>query len=189
MIRRAQHLGAPWDTVAVAMTVPVLRRMLARPAHLERAEVEQEALAAVACALRTVDASASGAARDLFAGADRAMHRLARPPCRRRAAPAHSSQAPVVASSDVTGHTGPSRHGHKTLMEELGTPKVLMDERMGHTDSSVSANYSHVTPEMRARLREQLTQQWEAALSARLALCRTSAVPVLEQLLREHEAA
>lgn len=81
------------------------------------------------------------------------------------------------------------RHGHRTLMEELGTPKVLMDERLGHTDSSVSANYSHVTTEMRARLCEQLTEVWEAALSARLALCRTSAVPVLEQLLREHEAA
>ncbi|WP_186319177.1 hypothetical protein [Streptomyces sp. SAJ15] len=39
------------------------------------------------------------------------------------------------------------RHGHKTLMEELGTPKVPMHERMGHTDSSVSANYSHVTDE------------------------------------------
>ncbi|TMU98052.1 LacI family DNA-binding transcriptional regulator [Streptomyces sp. DASNCL29] len=81
------------------------------------------------------------------------------------------------------------RHGHRTLMEELGTPKVLMDERLGHTDSSVSANYSHVTSEMRARLCEQLTEVWEAALSARLALCRTSAVPVLERLLREHEAA
>ncbi len=32
------------------------------------------------------------------------------------------------------------RHGHRTLMEELGTPKVLMDERMGHeADRSVPA--------------------------------------------------
>ncbi|MFD7500170.1 hypothetical protein [Streptomyces sp. NPDC059850] len=81
------------------------------------------------------------------------------------------------------------RHGHKVLMDELGTPKVLADQRMRHTDSSVSANYSHVTTEMRVRLCEQLTEVWEAALSARLALCRTSAVPVLERLLREHEAA
>lgn len=79
VIRRAQQRGEPWGTVAVAMSVPVLRRMLARlaaPAHLERAEVEQEALAAVAAALRTVDAEAADAGRAVFAAADRAVHRL-----------------------------------------------------------------------------------------------------------------
>ncbi|UQA92181.1 hypothetical protein [Streptomyces halobius] len=79
VVRRAQQLGEPWDTVAVAMTVPVLRRMLARlacPAHLERAEIEQEALAAVASALPLVDANAVDVARELFAAADRAVHRL-----------------------------------------------------------------------------------------------------------------
>ncbi|MBP2404194.1 hypothetical protein JO379_003663 [Streptomyces syringium] len=34
-------------------------------------------------------------------------------------------------------------------MEELGTEKVLMDERMGHIDGSVSARHSHVTQAMR----------------------------------------
>ncbi|KPI04484.1 hypothetical protein OK074_4618 [Actinobacteria bacterium OK074] len=80
VVRRARDLGEPWDTVAVAMTVPVLRRMLARlarPAHLERAEVEQEALAAVAVALRTVAADAERLDRELFSAADRAVHRLA----------------------------------------------------------------------------------------------------------------
>ncbi|PGH46831.1 hypothetical protein [Streptomyces sp. Ru87] len=79
VVRRAQRIGEPWDTVAVAMTVPVLRRMLARlarPAHLERAEVEQEALAAVAAALPGVDVDASDVGRELFAAADRAVHRL-----------------------------------------------------------------------------------------------------------------
>jgi hypothetical protein len=79
VVRRAQRLGQPWDTVAVAMTVPVLRRMLARlarPAHLERAEMEQEALAAVATALSTVDAGAADVGRELFCAADRAVHRL-----------------------------------------------------------------------------------------------------------------
>ncbi|GGU74523.1 hypothetical protein GCM10010211_45470 [Streptomyces albospinus] len=33
-------------------------------------------------------------------------------------------------------------------MEDLGTEKVLMDERMGHIDGSVSARYAHVTPGM-----------------------------------------
>jgi hypothetical protein len=79
VVGRAQRLGEPWDTVAVAMTVPVLRRMLARlprPAHLERAEVEQEALAAVATALHTVDVDTDDVGRVLFAAADRAVHRL-----------------------------------------------------------------------------------------------------------------
>ncbi len=80
VVRRARELGEPWDVVAVAMTVPVLRRMLARlarPAHLERAEIEQEALAAVAAALRTMDLTAERLDRELFSAADRAVHRLA----------------------------------------------------------------------------------------------------------------
>lgn len=80
VVRRAQQLGEPWGTVAVAMAVPVLRRVLARlarPAHLERAEVEQEALAAVAVAVRSVDVDAADVGRELFAAADRAVHRLA----------------------------------------------------------------------------------------------------------------
>ncbi|MFJ9710819.1 hypothetical protein [Streptomyces sp. NPDC101234] len=79
VIRRAHELGEPWDVVAVAMTVPVLRRMLARlarPVHLERAEVEQEALAAVAAALRTLAPGAERLDRELFSAADRAVHRL-----------------------------------------------------------------------------------------------------------------
>ncbi|MGW7381892.1 hypothetical protein [Streptomyces sp. NPDC054794] len=79
VIRRARELGEPWDLVAVAMTVPVLRRMLARlvrPAHLEHAEVEQEALAAVAAALHTLDPGAERLDRELFSAADRAVHRL-----------------------------------------------------------------------------------------------------------------
>ncbi|MGH1555523.1 hypothetical protein ACRAWF_38055 [Streptomyces sp. L7] len=79
VIRRAHELGEPWDVVAVAMTVPVLRRMLARlgrPAHLERCEVEQEALAAVAVALRAVHPGGERLDRELFSAADRAVHRL-----------------------------------------------------------------------------------------------------------------
>ncbi|GGP72420.1 integrase [Streptomyces abikoensis] len=63
------------------------------------------------------------------------------------------------------------RHTDKTLMEELGTEKVLMDERMGHRDGSVSARYSHVTSSMRRRLLAGLTELWEAALEARRAMC------------------
>jgi hypothetical protein len=79
VVGRAQRLGQPWDVVAVAMATPVLRRMLARlsrPAHLERAEVEQEALAAVAVAVRTVEVGTADVGRELFAAADRAVGRL-----------------------------------------------------------------------------------------------------------------
>jgi len=55
-------------------------------------------------------------------------------------------------------------------MEDLGTEKVLMDERMGHIGGSVSARYAHVTPGMRERLKVGLTEQWEAALDARRGL-------------------
>jgi integrase len=81
------------------------------------------------------------------------------------------------------------RHGHRTLMEELGTPKVLMDERMGHEDGSVSARYAHVTDSMRVALVDALTEVWEESLDARLALCPSSPVPVLDRLLQERAAA
>jgi hypothetical protein len=86
VVRRAQVLGEPWTLVAVGMTVPVLRRMLARlarPAYLERAEVEQEALAAVAVALAGADPADPQLARVLFSAADRPVHRLVRGACRR----------------------------------------------------------------------------------------------------------
>jgi hypothetical protein len=70
------------------------------------------------------------------------------------------------------------RHTHRTMMEDLGTEKVLMDERMGHIDGSVSARYAHVTVGMRRRLMGGLTEQWEGALGARLAMCPTSPVRV-----------
>ena len=76
------------------------------------------------------------------------------------------------------------RHSHKMHMEEMGTPKVLMDERMGHIDGSVSARYSHVSDEMRTRLLEGLDRNWYAALDARLAMSPRSSVAVLDGLLK-----
>lgn len=73
------------------------------------------------------------------------------------------------------------------MMEDLGTEKVLMDERMGHIDGSVSARYAHVTPGMRKRLMVGLTEQWEMALDARLAIHPASPVRVLNNLLHARE--
>jgi hypothetical protein len=47
-------------------------------------------------------------------------------------------------------------------MEDLGTGKVRMGERMGRIDGSVSARYFHGT---RMRLMAGFTELWEAALA------------------------
>ncbi|MEU8974823.1 hypothetical protein AB0D11_37160 [Streptomyces monashensis] len=113
VVRRARDLGEPWDVVAVAMTVPVLRRMLARlarPVHLERAEVEQEALTAVATALCTVDPGAQRLDRELFSAADRAVHRLVYAACRRagRESGAHAASLDRLCSTARAGHGEPA---------------------------------------------------------------------------------
>ncbi|MGX1975482.1 tyrosine-type recombinase/integrase [Streptomyces kronopolitis] len=76
------------------------------------------------------------------------------------------------------------RHTHKTVMEDLGTPPKLMDERLGHEDGSVQARYTHITAGMRRRLLKALTEQWEEALDVRFALNPRSAVGALDELLR-----
>ncbi|MET8981003.1 LacI family DNA-binding transcriptional regulator [Streptomyces sp. NPDC004539] len=86
----------------------------------------------------------------------------------------------------LTGHG--LRHTHRSIMEERGTPKVLMDDRLGHMDGSVSARYAHVTDHMRHELMVMLTEQWEAALDARLAMSPRSSVSVLDALLRARAA-
>lgn len=75
------------------------------------------------------------------------------------------------------------RHSHRTALEEMGIPPVLIDERIGHEDGSVQRRYTHVTPVMRERLVEDLTARWEAALDARFAMCPRSPVSVLDGLL------
>jgi integrase len=81
------------------------------------------------------------------------------------------------------------RHSYTTLMEELGTSPKLMDAQMGHSDGSIQAVYSHVTPAMVARLLDGLTQLWHAALDAREALGTRSPVLVLDRLLTERRKA
>lgn len=80
-------------------------------------------------------------------------------------------------------------HTHRTMMEDLGSEKVLMDERLGHIDGSVSARYAHVTPGMRKRLMLGLTKQWETALDARLAMCSSSPVRALNELPQQRTIA
>lgn len=102
-------------------------------------------------------------------------------PVRGRGAEARADASWLPIRQGLTRHG--MRHSGKTLMEEIGTPKVLMDDRMGHIDSSVSARYSHVTDPMRRRLMDDLTEQWHASLDARIAMHPRSPVPVLDRLL------
>ncbi|WP_338677554.1 LacI family DNA-binding transcriptional regulator [Streptomyces sp. SCSIO 30461] len=76
------------------------------------------------------------------------------------------------------------RHTHKTVMEDLGTPPKLMDERLGHEDGSVQARYTHITSGMRQRLLDGLTEQWQASLDERAAMHPRSAVGILDELLK-----
>ncbi|NGO77532.1 hypothetical protein G6045_17965 [Streptomyces sp. YC504] len=69
-------------------------------------------------------------------------------------------------------------------MEEIGIPPKLMDERLGHEDGSVQARYSHITAKMRQRLMDELTEQWEESLDARMAMHPRSPVRALHALLR-----
>lgn len=113
---------------------------------------------------------------------------LARPwpgvPARGRGAQARAESCWVPVAKGLTPHG--LRHTHKTRMEGFRTPSKLMDERMGHIDGSVQARYSHITREMRHELLANLTSEWEASLDARLAMCATSPVAVLNALLQEH---
>ncbi|GGY61129.1 LacI family DNA-binding transcriptional regulator [Streptomyces anulatus] len=103
-------------------------------------------------------------------------------PARGRGAAARADACWLPIAKGLTPHG--LRHTHRTMMEDLGTEKVLMDERMGHIDGSVSARYAHVTPGMRRRLMLGLTEQWEAALAARCALHPRSPVSALDRLLQ-----
>jgi hypothetical protein len=70
------------------------------------------------------------------------------------------------------------------MMEEIGVPKKLQDDRMGHADGSVQARYSHITTAMRQRLISDLAAQWEKALQVRKAMSPDSPVQALHRLLR-----
>jgi hypothetical protein len=64
-------------------------------------------------------------------------------PARGRGAPARADCCWLPVVRGLTSHG--LRPTHRTLMDELGVPPKLTDERMGHQDGSVRARYSHVT--------------------------------------------
>jgi hypothetical protein len=54
---------------------------------------------------------------------------------------------------------------------------------MGHEVPGMRGVYSHITPRMRAELRDGLQELWEVSLHERAQLSRCSAVGVLNDLL------
>jgi integrase len=105
-------------------------------------------------------------------------------PVRGRNAAGRAEACWLPIASGLTPHG--LRHTHKTIMEELGTPPKLMDERMGHEDGSIQARYSHITAEMRRRLMDGLTERWEEALTQRRAFDESSPVGALDKCLRRY---
>ena len=75
------------------------------------------------------------------------------------------------------------RHGHQTWLDDLGIRYVLQSERMGHEVPGMRGVYAHITPRMRAELREGLQQLWETSLDQRACLSQRSAVAVLDGIL------
>jgi hypothetical protein len=84
-------------------------------------------------------------------------------------------------SLDLTPHG--MRHGLKTWMDEDQIADVLKSERLGHEEPGMRGVYGHVSPAMRAEVKEALQSRWEESLRQRAQLATGSAVPLLGRLL------
>jgi integrase len=105
-------------------------------------------------------------------------------PHRGAAEPVVASWAPV--RDGLTPHG--MRHGHSTLLDGLGTPVRLRDDRMGHTSpgmrrGDMRRRYTHIAKEWRTQLRRDLQEVWEQALAERAWWSLHSPVAVLDELL------
>jgi hypothetical protein len=90
---------------------------------------------------------------------------------------------------DLAGHVKPHdyRHTHSTWLDESDVPKVLQMDRRGHALSGMDATYLHVTDDMRRKLSNYLQGLWNTAIEQRYAMAPRSAVPLLDQILIDHE--
>lgn len=95
-----------------------------------------------------------------------------------------ASWAPI--SSGLTAHG--CRHGHQTWLDEIGTPRVLSAERMGHELPGMHGVYAHVSSGMRVHLIDSLQRLWEESLDARLKIAPRSGVGILDALLVSRRA-
>jgi hypothetical protein len=70
----------------------------------------------------------------------------------------HRNGASAAAMAITAAFTG-MRH-HKTMLDELDVPEVLVCERMGHRMKGIGGRYSHVTQAMRHRRTGALQRRW-----------------------------
>jgi hypothetical protein len=75
------------------------------------------------------------------------------------------------------------RHSQKVWLIEAGIPEIAQAERLGHRIGGVRGIYSHVSEPMRVEILVVLQRLWDEALAARFAMCPTSPVSVVDQLL------
>jgi hypothetical protein len=67
-------------------------------------------------------------------------------------------------------------------MDEDQIPDVLKSERLGHEAPGMRGVYGHVSPAMRAEVKDALQSRWEESLRQRAQLATGSAVPLLDRL-------
>jgi len=72
---------------------------------------------------------------------------------------------------------------------DLGIRYVLQSERMGHEVPGMRGVYAHITPCMRAELRDALQGAWETSLDERARRAECPAVAVLDGILARRGAA
>ncbi|MER7505952.1 hypothetical protein AB0L05_34760 [Nonomuraea pusilla] len=124
---------------------------------------------------------ARAAAEDLTRG--ELLDRFVRPH-RAAADPVFASWLPV--RDGLTPHG--MRHGHSTILDGLGTPVRLRDDRMGHASpgmrrGDMRRRYTHIAKEWRTQLRRDLQEVWEQALAERAWFSLHSPVAVVDELL------
>ncbi|MEU1627068.1 hypothetical protein ABZ746_17445 [Streptomyces sp. NPDC020096] len=106
---RARREGEPWTTVVCGLAVPGLRRMLARlgkGAHIDRSEIEQEALAGLVAELADVELGDPLLARRLLRAADRAAHQMIRADRPRRVREVTTDLPPITPALPSAGSCG-----------------------------------------------------------------------------------
>jgi integrase len=83
---------------------------------------------------------------------------------------------PIV--PDLTFHG--FRHSHKTWMIADGMPEVAQARRLGHTlPDKIENIYSHVAPEVEARLIKALQRRWTDALATLVSTSKTAGAGLL----------
>ena len=93
---------------------------------------------------------------------------LWRPACDGRPA-RYSPAGEIRAPAEPALHPGlrfhDLRHTHKTMLDELGVPNAMQDDRLGHRPPGAGTVYRHATRRMREEMVDALQGLWEHELT------------------------